>query len=124
MSIAANETDKQVGAILERIQAVTPEVAEQAVVYYQVMNSVWLVILAVVAVVALIICHRCVKAAICASYVSQGLWNAGAVGTGVVTFSCLLGCAALVNGLVHSLIAPQHYAAECVIELGRKAFGS
>jgi len=123
MSIATNETDKQVGTILESIQAVTPEVAEQAVMYYRVVNSAWIVILVVMAVVLALTCRWCVKKAPLANCADEGAWIVGALISGVVAIGCLLGCAGLASDLIHSFIAPQHYAAECIMELGRKAFG-
>jgi hypothetical protein len=125
MSIATNETDKQVGTILESIQAVTPEVAEQAVMYYRVMDSVWIVILAVVVVVAALICRWCVKRGNSVEHTgSEGDLSAGALVSGIVSFVCSLVCVGFANDLIHSFIAPQHYAAECIIELGGKAFGN
>ena len=123
MSIATNETDKQVGTILESIQAVTPEVAEEAVMYYQVMNSAWLVILVVVVVVAALTCRWCWKKAKTISYDNEGPCLFGAAIAGWVGIAALGTCMAVATDLVHSFIAPQHYAAECIMELGRKAFG-
>jgi hypothetical protein len=124
MSIAANETDKQVGTILESIQAVTPEVAEEAVMYYRVMDSVWIVILVVVAVVLALTCRWCVKKYHYVEYVDQGPWLIGAILSGIVAVAAVAGCVDLAVDLAHSFIAPQHYAAECIVELGSKAFGS
>jgi uncharacterized membrane protein YgdD (TMEM256/DUF423 family) len=124
MSIATNETDKQVGTILESIQAVTPEVAEEAVMYYRVMNSAWLVILVVVILVAGFLLRLCMKKAPCFDYATEGIWPLGTLLSGLVVFFGSLACIALANDLVHSFIAPQHYAAECIMELGGKAFGS
>ena len=124
MSIASNETDKQVGTILESIQTVTPEVAEEAVMYYRVMNSVWLVILVVVAVVAALVFRHCWKRREESGSINFPVYSLGAVCSGIVGFFALLVCVGCATGLVHSFIAPRHYAAECIVELGRKAFGS
>jgi hypothetical protein len=124
MSIATNETDKQVGTILESIQAVAPEVAEEAVMYYRVMNSAWLVILVVIVVVAAILLRRSLRGFESASFDGEPLYVAAALISGLVIVFGSAGCVGLANDLIHSFIAPQHYAAECIIELGRKAFGS
>ena len=124
MSIATNETDKQIGTILESIQAVTPEVIEEAVLYYRVMNSVWLVILAVVAVVAALVFCYCWKRREKIGSPNFPAYFLGAVGSGFVSFLALVACVDLARALAHSFIAPQHYAAECIMELSRKAFGS
>jgi hypothetical protein len=124
MSIATNETDKQVGTILESIQAATPEVAEQAVMYYRVMNSAWLVILIVVVMVAALMFRYCWRRREKVASIDFPAYSLGAMGSGIVGFFTLAACAGLANDLIHSFIAPQHYAAECIIELGGKAFGN
>jgi len=116
------ETDKAAGAILEAIREVSPEVVEQAVTYYRIYHSVWLVALIPLIGVLVWLMRYCVRTAgVSVAYPTE--WRACALFIGFVT---LAACACWINtgcDLAKTYYAPDYYAAECMIELGRKALG-
>jgi hypothetical protein len=117
------ETDKAVSQILEAIQTITPEVAEQAVAYYRFTDMVWFVIWAMIAVVAAKIGGRCLTVVL-----RDGWYVYDTItGSGVATIvsACVSGiawlvCVGLACDLVATYIAPDYYAADCMVDLVRK----
>ena len=112
------ETDKQVGAILEAIREVSPQVVEQAVVYHRVANTMWLAVMFLTVGVLI------------------GVWRWGAkqwdesdghqmCAVFSAGFACLLFVVCINVGLdlAATYFAPDYYAAECMIELARSALG-
>ena len=122
------KTDKQAGAILEAIRDVTPEVAEQAVAYYRAVEIGWLVGLGSLVLIALIVGVRSYL------HVRRDGWednrhtmtNHGycAIISGIVAGILLLICVTIASDLACIVYAPDYYAADCVVELGRKAVGN
>jgi len=121
MSIATNETDKQVGAILETLQDVAPEVLEQAVMYNQAMDIVCLGVLMPVVPFLVYWTYRLWKKAI------------GEDEMGWAILGSIAGFTAFIAGIVfvdratdlfQSVFTPDFYAAECAARLGRMAIGS
>lgn len=122
------KTDEQVGTILESIRNVTPEVVEQAVAYWRILDTVWLGIVGSVALIALIVCFRCWRIA------NRDGWSDSVTGeiTGhgvaylVFVFVggiALLICAPIACDLAKICIAPDYYAVECIVEMGHEALG-
>jgi hypothetical protein len=113
------ETDKQVGAILEAIREVSPEVAEQAVIHCRIVGSVWLaVLLSVVGVLVAAFCWYAKR------WDESDGHQVGAVITAI--FACLFFavCVNISTDLASAYYAPDYYAAECMIELARSALGN
>jgi len=120
------KTDEAAGAILEAIREVTPEVAEQAVGYYQAIEIGWLVALGTVALITLIVGVRSylvVRQKGWMDYPNMTNHGVCVVISGIVGGIILLVCGGIASDLVCTFVAPDYYAAECVVELGRKAIG-
>lgn len=120
MSIASNATDQQVGAVLEAIQSVTPDVLAQAIQYYRVVNSVWLGFCLMVATVLVIVFRQ-----------NLSMWEKHkkdidafiTVFSGCGIFICFVFSVACVNSLVKITMAPDYYAAERLAALIHQAIG-
>ena len=120
------KTDEQFGAILESIREVSPKVVEQAVGYYQVVDTVWIGFFGTVALLALIVGVRSYRVARrdgwrdCSSMSDHGVC---VVISSLIASIASFICVCIAADLVCIYIAPDYYAAECVVELGRKAIG-
>lgn len=118
------KTDEQADAILEAIRNVTPEVAEQAVAYYRAVEIGWLGIIGSVMLAALIICFKHWLVARregwddCGTITGHGII---VIISGIVAGIALLICACIAGDLACIFYAPDYYAAECLIELGKSA---
>jgi hypothetical protein len=95
----------------------------QAVTYYQVLCSVWLVLLALLVGVAVWSVRRCLWGREECDYGDQGLWGVGVFVSGVVGCLAFLGWFDVAACLARSCYAPDYFAAEILAELGRKALG-
>jgi uncharacterized membrane protein len=118
------ETDKQVGAILEAIREVSPQVVEQAVTYYRVLDAVWLVALLLFVGVLVRLTRFCIKKAEEREkyYDAAGWWICTWV-VGIVACVFSAGCICVAGDLLKAHYAPDYYAAECLIDLARSALG-
>ena len=112
------ETDKQVGAILEAIREVSPQVVEQAVTYYQIFDSVWLVILLLLVGVLIGTCRWCAK-----RRVGDDGYMTGAIVSAGLACVFSVACVSVGCDLAKTYCAPDYYAAERMIELARSGLG-
>ena len=112
------ETDKQVGAILEAIREVSPQVVEQAVTYCRILNSVWLVVLLLLVGALIGMCRWCAK-----RRAGDDGYITGAIVSAILACVFFAGCISVSMDLVKTYYAPDYYAAECMIELARSALG-
>jgi len=119
MSISTEKTDEQVGAILEAIREQAPEVAEQAVTYYQIADMIGLAVVGGIALVATII-----------AVVSFVRWRmddcritddlACPIIAGLIGCVFWLGCLIPGLDLVKINHAPDYYAAECMVDMAKQ----
>ena len=112
------ETDKQVGAILEAIRDVSPEVIEQAVMYHRICYSVWLVVLIPFIGVLIWLARYCAK-----RWDESDGYSISAVILGIVVFGFSVGYIGTACRLAKTYYAPDYFAAECMIKLGRAGLG-
>lgn len=114
-------TDQEVGAVLKAIREAAPGVIEQAVTYYQFLFSAWLGAMLLVAGISTVVFWQCRK--------RWDDYNADSHHFATV-ISVIVGCIAFLfsagfaTQLVKISIAPDYFAAECVVDLGRKALGN
>jgi hypothetical protein len=114
MTIAMNETDKQVGAILETLQDVTPEVAEQAVWLGQVTGGIGFAVCATVVLMAAVVVGLVVRKLRVDSYNECGIVGVIAGIAGVVA---LVGCLAFGETWIKATYTPGYYAAQRIGDL-------
>ncbi len=112
------ETDKQVGAILEAIREVSPEVAEQAVMHYRIVDSVWLVVLLTVVGVLVGVFSWHVK-----RWGDGDGYQVGATISAIFACVFFAVCVAISTDLATTYYAPDYYAAECMIQLAKSGLG-
>ena len=112
-----DKTDEAAGAILDAIREVTPGVAEQAVAYWQVVDMVWLGIFGTVMLISTIIAVWWWFREGCGGDL---VWTV--IGS-IVACVALFICTCLACDLAKTYYAPDYYAAECMIDLSRKALG-
>jgi hypothetical protein len=106
------------------MQAVAPEVAEQAVLYNRFLMVAWAVIMVLVVMLAGVMLRYYRKQWGAADhYENCDGYAAGAYISGVVGGGACFIFTILVVNLVSTYIAPDYYAADCMVELGRKALG-
>lgn len=124
-----DKTDKQVGAILEAIQGAAPGVLEQAVTYWRFAYSAWIVGFLLIVGLCAAVFFWCLKkqrefrahnlcTVNCIDYVGGGYF------AGVISCVALSGAVIAAVCLIQTYIAPDYFAAECAVELGRKALGN
>lgn len=104
--------EEQVVAMMQAIQAITPEVAAQAVAYERWVNGVWAIVGFIGVVVSWLLCRR----------FWDGLdWDDSwpAIVFGFVMAFALLVTVCATGDLVGSYIAPDYYAADAVLKMVR-----
>ena len=108
------ETDKQVGEILETLQAVTPEVAEQAVWIGQITGGIGLAVCATVVLIAVVVVASAIRKLRVDSYSDCGIVGAMAGFVGVIA---LVGCLAFGETWIKATYTPDYYAAQRIGDL-------
>jgi hypothetical protein len=122
MSIASNETDKQVGAILEAMQNAAPEVIKQAMAYNHMRDIVGLVGFVLVTVMLIVMCCVWGKKANAACGGNCSMRIASLVSGIAACVACFI-AALFATDLTQLVCAPDYYAAGLAAQLGRTVFG-
>jgi hypothetical protein len=101
--------------------------------YYRVVDIAWLGIIGSIVLVALTVGVRCYRVVHqegwygCSGILAHGNVMSGhgvwAIISGIIAGIGLIICACMMGDLACAHFAPDYYAADCMIELGRKALG-
>ena len=111
-----NETDKQVATILESLQDVTPEVAEQAVAYGQLWGGVGLVIFALLGVVATIVSVVAARQYYKDTYKYEDFASISLI-AGLIGCVFLIVCLPFAETWSKATFAPDYYGAQCITSM-------